>query len=61
MLVKCMRFYPTLAYFDRKNKGIGDKSQSWDKILYILVASIKDIVMFRGCEQQIIITTHTHT
>ena len=31
---------PTLAYFDRKNKGIGNKSQSRDKILYILLAFV---------------------
>ena len=37
MLVKCTRFHP---YFDRKDKSIGKKSQSRDKILYILLAFV---------------------
>ena len=37
MLVKFTRFYP---YFDMKNKGIGNKSQSRDKILYNLLAFV---------------------
>ena len=41
MLVKCKRFYPyTLAHFDMKNKGIGNKNQSRNKILYILLAFV---------------------
>ena len=35
---KMYKFYPTLAYFDRINKGKGNKSQSRDKILYIILA-----------------------
>ena len=41
-----VRFYPyTLAYLDKKNEGIGNKSQSRDKILYILLAFIFYTVM----------------
>ena len=38
MLVKCTIFILLkLAYFDMKNKGTGNKSQSIDEILYILL------------------------
>ena len=37
MLVKYTRFYP---YFGLKNIGIDNKSQSRDKILYILLAFV---------------------
>ena len=41
MLVNLQDFIPTLAYFDRKiNVAIGNKSQSRDKILYILLAVV---------------------
>ena len=33
-------FIPTLAHFDRTNEGIDNKSQSRDKILYILLAFV---------------------
>ena len=35
-----MYIYVRLEYFDRKNKDIGNKSQSKDKILYILLAAV---------------------
>ena len=40
MPIKCTKFYPYFEYFDMKNKGIGNKSQGSDKILYILLVFV---------------------
>ena len=48
MLVKCTRFYPYFDLFGQENKGIGNKSQSRDKILYILATSICILPSYDG-------------
>ena len=45
MLVKCTRFYPYFGPFWQENESLGNKSQSRDKIFYIILAFVFYAVM----------------